>query len=216
MFSRKCPTCNKVLNYKSKDALILACKNNSECRSCSKKGKNNSRFNISLLNDWKIKYGEEIANKKFSEYKKKMSDSAKRGTDHHQFGKPSSIHGGNGLKGWYNGYFFRSSYELSYLVYLIKNNIKFESGEKKIHSIEYYFENKKRNYFPDFYLPESEEYIEIKPSSLLNNKMNKAKFKKAEEIFRDKFKIITEREFKMLTKNEINKLKNLKLLKKGR
>lgn len=57
----------------------------------------------------------------------------------------------------------RSSYEVAYAKYLDENNIKWEY-EKKIFEIVYNDNgvNKEGTYRPDFYLPETDEYIEIK------------------------------------------------------
>jgi hypothetical protein len=52
--------------------------------------------------------------------------------------------------------------ELSYLVHLIKNDIKFEHAEHKKYTVKYLnFEGTVRNYFPDFYIFENDEIIEI-------------------------------------------------------
>lgn len=71
---------------------------------------------------------------------------------------------GRGKKQWYESpiagsVYLRSSYELEYVKYLDKNNIKWKANYKKF---PYTFNNKIRNYYPDFYLIDSQEYIEIK------------------------------------------------------
>ena len=71
--------------------------------------------------------------------------------------------GGGGVKskkGYYKGIRCESSYELIYLVYCLENDIKIERNNK-------YFlykntEGEIRKYYPDFYLPESSTYIELK------------------------------------------------------
>lgn len=97
-----------------------------------------------------------------------------------------------GWQGHYEGYYFRSILELSYLHYLITNNINFKSAENKEFRIPYVYRKKEKYYYPDFYLIDTEEIIEIKPSVKLNDKINIIKFKEAEKIYGDKYRIITE------------------------
>jgi hypothetical protein len=59
----------------------------------------------------------------------------------------------------YNGVSLHGTWELNYAKWLDKNNIKWERCKK---SFSYFFENKKRRYTPDFFLQETNEYIEIK------------------------------------------------------
>jgi hypothetical protein len=72
---------------------------------------------------------------------------------------------GRGKKTWYESkiagnVFLDSSYELRYAKYLDNNNIPWIKNNKKF---PYYDENNRlRNYIPDFYLLETEDYIEIK------------------------------------------------------
>jgi hypothetical protein len=85
------------------------------------------------------------------------------------YGKPSPNGSGNGWSGWYNGWFFRSILELSYMIKVINRyNIQWESGENKKYKIEYIDKNGiPRNYFPDFII--AKKYIvEIKPNKLKN------------------------------------------------
>jgi len=76
---------------------------------------------------------------------------------------------GNGYKrGFYLGLYYRSSYELEFIKLCEKNNIKIESAENKTFRCPYVLNNKKRMYYPDFYLPDYNIVIEIKPESMLN------------------------------------------------
>ena len=59
----------------------------------------------------------------------------------------------------YNGIDLHGSWELKYAKYLDLNHIKWIRCKE---SFIYEFENKTRRYTPDFYLIESDEYIEIK------------------------------------------------------
>lgn len=59
----------------------------------------------------------------------------------------------------YNGVDLHGKWELNYAKWLDKNQIKWQRCKE---SFEYVYGDKKRRYTPDFYLIESDEYIEIK------------------------------------------------------
>lgn len=59
----------------------------------------------------------------------------------------------------YNGSYLHSSWEVEVAKYLDANNIKWI---RKTTSFDYVWENKVRQYFPDFYLPELDVYVEVK------------------------------------------------------
>ena len=149
---------------------------------------------------WVEKYGQEEATRRLGEVKKKQSHRSS-GVKNPMYGKPAPIGSGNGWSGWYKSNFFRSLLELSYLKMLIDNNIQFENGECRKHKIS--LEDGK-NYFPDYYLVDSQEMIEIKPFNLLKTEANIQKFKAAKNKFGDNFKILTEKDIIRLTFDEIN------------
>jgi len=71
---------------------------------------------------------------------------------------------GRGVKTWYTSpiagkVYLRSSYELAFVKWLDANNIKWKGNLLKF---PYTFENKIRYYYPDFYLIDTNEYIEVK------------------------------------------------------
>ena len=68
------------------------------------------------------------------------------------------INSGRGKKGWYKGYYCRSTYELVYVIYNIDHNIKFAPC-KRIYF--YYWNNEQHRYYPDFEL-EDGTIVEIK------------------------------------------------------
>lgn len=119
------------------------------------------------------------------------------------YGKPAPKKSGNGWSGWYMNHYFRSILELNYLHYLISNDIKFENGETKKFAIPYIFNEKTYNYYPDFYLTESMNYIEIKPKSLLYTQRNVAKFNAARELHKNNFIILTEDDIQFLESEKI-------------
>lgn len=61
--------------------------------------------------------------------------------------------------GRYKGIWCDSSWELAYVLYCIDNNIKFERN--KI-GFKYIWQESVHTYFPDFYLPDINTYVEIK------------------------------------------------------
>ena len=74
---------------------------------------------------------------------------------HPNKGKIWKYSGWRGKGGYYNKIWMRSSYELSYAKYLDKHQIVWEYEPKA-------FDLGNITYRPDFYLPEIDEYIEIK------------------------------------------------------
>ena len=68
-------------------------------------------------------------------------------------------HAGQTKKYSHNGAKLDGTWELKYAQYLDDNNIKWERPKT---SFEYIFEEEIRNYFPDFYLPELNKFVEIK------------------------------------------------------
>jgi len=89
------------------------------------------------------------------------------------FGKKQSYKCSFGKGGKYKNTWFRSSYEIAYAKYLCKNKIKWQYEPIA-------FDLVSTTYRPDFYLPKTDEYIEIKGYWTLEAK---EKFK----LFRYKF-----------------------------
>jgi len=166
-------------------------------------GKNNFFYGKSLYDIFIKKYGKEIADKKWENRKKQISIK-NGGKNNPMYGKPSPQGSGNGWSGWYNGWFFRSLRELSYMINVIERfNMKWQTMEKKRFSIPYIdWEGTNRNYFPDF-LIEDKYVVEIKPKKLWNSPSILAKRKSAELWCIDngyKYKIV---EPKILTESKI-------------
>lgn len=59
----------------------------------------------------------------------------------------------------YKGVDLHGRWELGYAKYLDLNNIKWERCKERF---SYFFEDKERYYTPDFYLPETKTYVEVK------------------------------------------------------
>lgn len=66
---------------------------------------------------------------------------------------------GKGKRGYYKGYYCQSSWELAYVIYNLDHNIYFIRNKK---GFSYIIDNIERTYFPDFYLPDTDTYIEVK------------------------------------------------------
>lgn len=104
--------------------------------------------------------------------------------------------------GWYNGLYFRSSLELSFL--FLNKEVSFISCEKNKYKIIYEKDDKQKAYYPDY--TDGDIIYEIKPSTLLQYKDNDLKIKKAIELYGDKYKIITEKKAPYIEKNKILEL----------
>lgn len=64
---------------------------------------------------------------------------------------------GRGKKGWYKGFYCRSTWELAWLIYELENGSNVEPCKE---SFEYFLNNKKHKYYPDFKI--GDIYYEIK------------------------------------------------------
>lgn len=129
-------------------------------------GKNNGMYGKNFYEIWVEKYGVKVAEQKMISFKEKQSKN-NRGSKNNMYGKPSPIGSGNGWSGWYNGWYFRSLKELTYMIKVIERfNLKWDDGEKKKYSIKYENHNgESRTYRPDFFI--GDKYlVEIKPKSL--------------------------------------------------
>lgn len=106
-----------------------------------------------------------ICGKEFKEgsYRKTCSDQCRREAFRQNalsrnFGGPSKV-SSYGKKGIYKGIHCDSTYELAFLIYCLDHNIDIIRNET---FIEYELEGVVRKYYPDFYLPEYNLYIETK------------------------------------------------------
>jgi hypothetical protein len=111
----------------------------------------NKRKRLDITNDYICKYCGEpgIDNKKkgrkyHTECWKKASGGIRKGSS-------------RGKCGCYKGYWCDSSYELAYLIYNLENDIKIERNKK---GYEYYYNNEKHTFFPDFIV--NNKLVEIK------------------------------------------------------
>lgn len=85
--------------------------------------------------------------------------------------------GKNSKTGYYNGIYFRSSYEEMFLKFCEFFSVEVRSAANKEHCVKYdSIDGSTRSYYPDFYLPESNTTVEIKPISMYEVRENPGKF----------------------------------------
>lgn len=102
-----------------------------------------AKANLSRTDEWNKENGKKIA--------KTVNEKVANGEWHTSLAKHMHIdYKGNDLHG---------SWELKYAMFLDENKIAWVRNKD---SFSYYFNGKERKYTPDFYLPGSDEYIEIK------------------------------------------------------
>ena len=138
------------------------------------KGEGNPMYGKNLYDKWLEKYGKEIADEKNLQMNLKKSIK-NAGENNPMYGKPSPKGSGNGWSGWYNGQFFRSLTELSFILNIIERfGFTYESGEKHKYKISYIENGNKKTYFPDFVL-NNKYIVECKPKKLQELKINELK-----------------------------------------
>ena len=64
---------------------------------------------------------------------------------------------GRGIRGWYMGFHFQSTWELAYIIHCVDNAISIARNTKEF---EYFSNGKKYNYIPDFTI--DDEFVEVK------------------------------------------------------
>lgn len=67
--------------------------------------------------------------------------------------------GDRGKKGWYCGYWCDSIWELAWVIYQLDHGLVFVKNTVRF---QYTYGNKLRNYIPDFFIPATNTYVEIK------------------------------------------------------
>ena len=164
---------------------------------------------------WAEMHGEEKAR----EMKLKRADKC-RGINNPMFGKPAPQKSGNGVCGWYKGWYFRSLLELSFMInYIERYDLEWKSAEVNEYKVSFInYDGNKRNYFPDFIL-NNEILAEIKPFKLIQTPLIQLKSNAAKEFCQHKklkYQIFSEKDFQKLNQQEILELyktNKIKLLK---
>lgn len=169
------------------------------------KGNKNPMFRKSFYDVWLLKHGKEVADQKMVQHKKKQSKNSS-GEKNPMFGKPAPKNSGNGICGWYKGWFFRSILELSYMIFVIERfNLQWKSAENSEFKVEYTINGVNRNYFPDFVI-ENKYVVECKPKKLWTTNSNLTKFEFAEKFYKEKNLKFKVRDIKKIQKEELIKL----------
>ncbi len=161
-----CDKCGKIREPKKQSYRNL-------CKPCSKQGKLSGRYKHGKYCKNKIKYCVDC-NKIISQNAKRcrscaMKEFLKDPRNNGMFGKPSP----HGKGAYYKQSWMRSSWEIKYAQYCIKNHIKYRYEPKR-------FNLGNSTYCPDFYLPELDKYIEIKGWF---TPIAKKKFKKFKKLY---------------------------------
>ena len=190
----KCKDCSKLIDYRNKRCQKCWGKSiRKELPNCIKCGKKVSRYDVKRCKKCYLNWNSENSPMKgriiSQTIRDKISKTNKRlginkGRKNGMFGK-STPHGKH-IK--YKNIGFRSSYEVIYAKYLDKNNIKWQYESKT-------FDLGNTTYTPDFYLPETNEYIEIKGWWRDDAKK---KFKLFKKLYNKKIYLITEKDLKCL------------------
>jgi hypothetical protein len=117
---------------------------------------------------------------------------SKLGKRNPMFGKAPPGNVGQGYSGRYKSFHFRSLLELSFILACETRNIKVVSAE--CNSFTYYFNGIEGTYRPDFFLPETNEFIEIKPVRYINQPKNLAKLAAVSAL--RKIRYVTDKDLK--------------------
>lgn len=144
-------------------------------------GENNGMYGKSVYDIWVKKYGTDIANDRLKDMKQKLSVKTS-GKNNPMYGKPAPKKSGNGWSGWYNGWYFRSILELSYMINVIERfNLKWKSAETSEFGINYIIDDTPKTYFSDFIINDI-YLVELKPKRLQKTKNNQTKFSYAQKF----------------------------------
>jgi hypothetical protein len=76
--------------------------------------------------------------------------------------------------GNYKNFYYESQWELAFIKFCLTNDIQIERNKK---GFTYWYQDKKHKYYPDFYLPEVDQYVEIKNGYLLKREKEQEKIK---------------------------------------
>ena len=156
------------------------------CLKCKSKGRLNGRYIDGRTHNKKCidcnkKIGKSATRCKSCENKRRY----KNPRNNPRFGKPP-LHG---KRIRYKGILMRSTWEVKYAKYLDKNDIKWQYESKT-------FDLDNTTYTPDFYLPETDTYIEIKGRWRDDAKKKFKKFQK--KYYSMNIILLTEKELKKL------------------
>lgn len=154
-----------------------------EFTSSETSGKKNTMYGKTIRDVWVEKHGEVEADRLSRELSAKRSKNA-IGERNSMYGKPTPQGSGNGWKGWYRGWFFRSLRELSYAIILDEQGILWRTADTEDLRMKYTDPlGRQRTYVADFLVAEK-TLVEIKPTRLLDTPLVRAKRDAAIEFAR--------------------------------
>jgi hypothetical protein len=138
-------------------------------------GQQNGMHGTTYYDRWVENYGEEKADRLMSDLRKRKSVETS-GKNNPMYGRPAPQGSGNGWSGWYNGWYFRSIKELSYMIRVIEaNNFRWRTAESRDLNIVYVdYDGRERTYRADFLIDEK-ILVEVKPRKLFDTPKNKRK-----------------------------------------
>ena len=125
-----------------------------------KKGSNHYSKGAKMTDETKNKLSAKASGRKLSEdHRSKISIAMKKAVRKYPDSYSASNVSGRTKTYEYNGFKLKGTWELAVAHWLDLNNIKWTN---KIEPIEYTWNDSSHLYFPDFYLPELDLYIEVK------------------------------------------------------
>lgn len=137
-------------------------------------GHNNPMYGKKVYDVWVEKYGKAVADRLEKKRRDKLSISFS-GSNNPMYGKPAPNGSGNGWSGWYDGTYFRSLRELSYILHLETEHREWQTAENKEFAVKYVsFDGNHRTYRPDF-LVDGYMLVECKPEKLWDTPTNERK-----------------------------------------
>jgi hypothetical protein len=151
-------------------------------KQCS--GQGNPMYGKTVYETWVSKYGKEQADERYKKWIEKQRSNS-TGSKNPMFGRPSPSGSGNGWKGWYKEWFFRSLKELSYVVNVLECNGDIWESAEFIQIPYINQQGVQRTYRPDF-LVNSSLLVEVKPTQLKSSITVREKQTAAEEWCKQK------------------------------
>lgn len=131
---------------------------------------------IQVSKETRLKIGLKSKQRKHTnEAKIKISKSMKKAVLEHPESYSSNEVCGRVKRYLYNGIYLTGKWELEVAKFLDKENIKWKRPNN---GFQYYWNNGYHQYFPDFYLPDYDKYIEVKG---YERERDKCKYKSIEE-----------------------------------
>lgn len=164
----------------------------------------------SVYQVWEEKYGKEVADSKLEKLKEGRR-SRMAGSGNPMWGSPAPLGSGGGWSGWYNGLYFRSLLELAFMLELDTRGVNYVSAECLRFRVHYTYQGKDYTYYPDFYLPEEDGVVELKPLRRTQEGRFLAKKEAASKMFN--YRVVTDVEVPKITRDQLKQLVDVKKVK---